>query len=77
MKQALRAAQIKLLNRGRAVRGGQTALAIVMGVSTQRVSQWCADGYMPPRRAAQAERLLGIPAHELMDPALIALARGE
>lgn len=43
----------------------QTALAASLGVTQGAVSQWMSAGVVPVRRAAQLNRLTGIPLDQL------------
>ena len=68
----LRAQEIILNNTGKHV-GAQTALATVLDVTPQAVSQWAKAGYAPNDRAIQIEVMTGVSRRELIDPALIEL----
>ena len=45
--------------------GNQSRLARLCGVRPQSVCEWVAKGKVPPIRAVQIERLLGIPRKDL------------
>lgn len=45
-------------------------LAKVMGVSRQVCYAWLQRGFVPAGRAAEIERITGVPARELIDPKL-------
>lgn len=45
-------------------------LAKIMGVSRQVIYSWLQRGFVPAGRAAEIATLTGVPAVELIDPAL-------
>lgn len=45
--------------------GNQSRLARLCGVKPQSVGEWVAKGKVPPIRAIQIEKLLGIPKKDL------------
>lgn len=47
------------------VGGNQSRLARLCGVKPQSVREWLVKGRVPPKRAIQIEKLLGIPRKEL------------
>jgi len=47
------------------VGGNQSRLARLCGVKPQSVSEWLVKGQVPPKRAVQIEKLLGIPRKDL------------
>jgi len=49
---------------------GVPRFAHALGVSHQVVYQWLRRGWVPPKRAAQISALYGVPAAELINPAL-------
>lgn len=55
---------------------GGALLARTLGVTHQAVAEWRRQGWMPPARAVQCERLYGIPARELVSPKLRAVEGG-
>ncbi len=57
--------------------GSQGAMAVALGVSQQRVSQWVARGYVSPRRAQEIEIQFGVPRRELVNPLLLDLLDAE
>lgn len=56
--------------------GGWPALAAALGVTRQAVGEWRRNGWMPPSRAAQCEKLFGIPRFDLVSPKNKALIGG-
>jgi transcriptional regulator with XRE-family HTH domain len=67
LEEACISAQKFLKKRGMTY-GPQTALAEMMGVTQQTVSEWVKRGWMPPAHALKAQRLMGIPAVDLVKP---------
>lgn len=55
--------------------GGVAAFSRSVGVTHQAVYQWLQRGWLPPRRAEQASELYGVPAAELLNPAITKLVR--
>lgn len=53
--------------------GGWAPLYRELGVTHQALAGWRRQGWMPPKRAAQCEKLYGIPARELVSPKLRAI----
>ena len=49
----------------KSVGGNQSRLARLCGVKPQSVREWLVKGIVPPKRAVQIEKLLGIPRKEL------------
>lgn len=49
----------------------QTALAEMLGCTSQNVSCWVVRGWAPLERAIQIEKLMGIPRRRLIDPELL------
>jgi len=47
------------------VGGNQSRLARLCGVKPQSVREWIVKGSVPPKRAIQIEKLLGIPRKDL------------
>lgn len=70
---AMSRAQDIMFSRSGVRYGAQTALAKLLDVRPQAVSQWLARGYVPPERAAEVESLTGVPRKGLMDPELVEL----
>lgn len=54
-----------------AAAGGQAKLAALLGVTQQAVSSWVRRGWVPVRRAAEIEHLLGVSRQRLVDPRLV------
>jgi len=50
--------------------GSWAALARVLGVRHQPMYRWRNRGFLPPKRALQIEAKYGIPAKDLIEPAL-------
>ncbi|HNC97199.1 MAG TPA: YdaS family helix-turn-helix protein [Myxococcota bacterium] len=52
--------------------GSQTRLAeaLIPPVTSQAVCQWVRQGYVPPERALEIERLFGVPREDLLSPKL-------
>lgn len=55
---------------------GGGPLARALGVTHQAVAEWRRQGWMPPKRAVQCEKLYGVPARELVSPKLRAVEGG-
>lgn len=53
--------------------GGWAPLHRALGVTHQAVAEWRRQGWMPPARAVQCEKLYGVPARELVSPKLRAV----
>jgi DNA-binding transcriptional regulator YdaS (Cro superfamily) len=70
MKQVKQEKQVCAIDQVIAQAGNQRALARVIGVSQQVVSQWQRQGWVPPRRAAEIARQYGVNAFDLL-PAYI------
>ncbi len=51
--------------------GGQEKLATTMGVLQQTVSEWLRKGYMPLKRAIEAEMNYGVSRTKLLNPRLL------
>lgn len=73
MKQKLSKKALSGIARAIALAGGQSALALRIGVHRQAVQKWAARGYVPPRRVIEIEAEYGIPRRELLDPRLAEL----
>ena len=54
--------------------GSIAALAREIGVAAQVANRWCKRGFAPPKRALQISQRYGIPARELVQPALLQVA---
>jgi hypothetical protein len=54
--------------------GSWFKLARKLGVTHQAVYDWRKRGYVPPKRALEIEVHFGIPAKDLIDPALLEIA---
>jgi len=62
------------LDRAAKLAGSWYKLAQKLNVSHQAVYGWKASGYVPANRALQIEIAFGIPARELVRPALLEIA---
>jgi len=62
------------LTRAAELAGSWYKLAKALGVTHQAVYEWKAAGYVPASRALQIEIAFGIPARDLVRPALLEIA---
>lgn len=62
------------IQRAVAAAGSISALARRLGVAPQVCNRWVKRGYVPPARALELEVYYGIPARELVKPALLEMA---
>ena len=65
---------VPALDQAAAAAGSWYALAKRLGVKHQVVYRWRAQGFVPAKRALQLEVMYGIPARELVNPALAEFA---
>lgn len=62
------------LNRAADLAGSYHKLALRLGVRHQVMYRWCKRGFVPSKRALEIEVMFGVPAKELVDPALAEIA---
>ena len=48
--------------------GGPVAVARVLGVTYQAVTQWIAQGYVPSKRVPEFSIQFGVPRNEILSP---------